>query len=200
MVAKDEENIATTAYFYLNKHGVLQSKGIAVKTSEIKYMFPKVVRQAENYGDCGVWVCIFLYRLSRNLPLTVNDPLQTVLAYRERMLQYFWRHKIEQEKTIVLDEVEAATGHIMAHTIQVYMGNSQSFENVAIQGHPAIPYAGFLEWRFLCRIVKKITRKNAVIKRASPRHGNQKSSKRSQRFKAEARNVKPQSKIVNHGQ
>ncbi|GJY42193.1 phospholipase-like protein [Tanacetum coccineum] len=71
---------------YLNEHGVLQSKGIAVETYEIKYMFPKVVRQADDYGDCGVWVCIFLYRLSRNLPLTVDDPLQTALAYRERML------------------------------------------------------------------------------------------------------------------
>ncbi|GJT05399.1 hypothetical protein Tco_0839861 [Tanacetum coccineum] len=30
--------------------------------------------------------------------------------------------------------VEATTGHIMGHMVQVYMGNSQSFENVAIQG------------------------------------------------------------------
>ncbi|GJW61522.1 phospholipase-like protein [Tanacetum coccineum] len=89
---------------YLNEHEVLQSKGIAVEIYEIKYMFPKVVRQADDYGDCGVSGCIFLYRLSRNLPLIVDDPLQTALAYRERMLQYFWRHKIQPEKTIVLDE------------------------------------------------------------------------------------------------
>ncbi|GKD49261.1 F-box domain containing protein [Tanacetum coccineum] len=89
---------------YLNEHGVLQSKGIAVETYEIKYMFPKVVRQAEDYRDCGVWVCIFLYRLSCNLPLTVDDPLQTALAYRKWMLQYFWSHKIQTEKTVVLDE------------------------------------------------------------------------------------------------
>ncbi|GKB76828.1 hypothetical protein Tco_0943723 [Tanacetum coccineum] len=31
--------------------------------------------------------------------------------------------------------VEAATGHIMRHTVQVYMENSQSFKNVAIQGN-----------------------------------------------------------------
>ncbi|GKC83562.1 phospholipase-like protein [Tanacetum coccineum] len=68
---------------YLNEHEVLQSKGIAVETYEIKYKFPKVVEQADDYGDCGVWMCIFLYRLSRNLPLTVDDPLQTALAYRE---------------------------------------------------------------------------------------------------------------------
>ncbi|GJR13017.1 phospholipase-like protein [Tanacetum coccineum] len=89
---------------YLNEHGVLQSKGIAVETYEIKYMFSKVVRQADDYRDCGIWVCIFLYRLSCNLPLTVDDPLQTTLAYRERMLEYFWRHKIQADKTVVLDE------------------------------------------------------------------------------------------------
>ncbi|GJS45360.1 phospholipase-like protein [Tanacetum coccineum] len=89
---------------YLNEHGVLQSKGIAVETYEIKYMFPKVVRQADVYENCGVWVCIFLYRLSRNLALTVDDPLQTALAYRERMLQYFWSYKIQPEKIVVLDE------------------------------------------------------------------------------------------------
>ncbi|GJR44093.1 hypothetical protein Tco_1312196 [Tanacetum coccineum] len=71
---------------YLHEHGVLQSKGIVVETYEIKYMFPKVVR------------------LSRNLPLTVDDPLQTALSYRERILQYFWRHKIQSEKIVVLDE------------------------------------------------------------------------------------------------
>ncbi|GJX14712.1 phospholipase-like protein [Tanacetum coccineum] len=47
---------------------------------------------------------VTFYGLSHNLPLTVDDPLQTALAYRERMLQYFWRHKIEAEKTVVLDE------------------------------------------------------------------------------------------------
>ncbi|GJU11935.1 phospholipase-like protein [Tanacetum coccineum] len=69
------------------------SKGIAVETYEIKYMFPKVVR------------------LSCNLPLTVDDPLQTALAYCERILQYFWRHKIQAEKTIVLDEADSGDSY-----------------------------------------------------------------------------------------
>nr|GEV12487.1 hypothetical protein [Tanacetum cinerariifolium] len=34
----------------------VESKGIAVETYEIKYMFPKVVSKADDYGDCGVWV------------------------------------------------------------------------------------------------------------------------------------------------
>ncbi|GKD54565.1 hypothetical protein Tco_1287952 [Tanacetum coccineum] len=46
--------------------------------------------------------------------------------------------------------------------------------------------------------ISKITRKQS--RSSNHGHENQKSTKRSQRIKAEARNVKPQSKIVNHGQ
>ncbi|GJX39682.1 F-box domain containing protein [Tanacetum coccineum] len=42
--------------------------------------------------------------LSRKLPLTVKDPLQTALAYRERILEYFWRHKIEAKSSVLLVE------------------------------------------------------------------------------------------------
>ncbi|GJS88678.1 hypothetical protein Tco_0771314 [Tanacetum coccineum] len=43
-------------------------------------------------------------RLSRNLPLPVHKPLQTALAYRERILQYFWTHKIEAEKSQIFNQ------------------------------------------------------------------------------------------------
>ncbi|GKB02814.1 phospholipase-like protein [Tanacetum coccineum] len=62
--------------------------------------------QADESGDCGVWVCIFLYRLSRKQPLTFKDPIQTVLAYRETMLQYFWNHKFAAPKAVLMDEGE----------------------------------------------------------------------------------------------
>ncbi|GJV45136.1 phospholipase-like protein [Tanacetum coccineum] len=182
-----KRNLPQQLTLYLNEHGVLESKGISVESYEIKYMFPKVVEQAYLYRDCGVWVCIFLYKLSRNLPLTVKDPLQTALAYREWILQYFWRHKTEAEPSVLPDEdyipfemqieimnrlpvksllqfrtvskswkscidsstfffnygvLEAATGHIMGHTVQVYMENSQSFENVTIQGNVGSFFVG----------------------------------------------------------
>ncbi|GJW13814.1 phospholipase-like protein [Tanacetum coccineum] len=92
---------------YLYEHGVLQSKGIAVKRYEITYKFPTVIEQARFYRDCGIWVCIFPYRLSRNLPLPVNEPLQTALAYRERILQYFWTHKIEAKKSLIFNQVKS---------------------------------------------------------------------------------------------
>ncbi|GJX54965.1 transposase, MuDR, MULE transposase domain protein, partial [Tanacetum coccineum] len=78
MVANIEENFATTAYFVSTRAWVLQSKGISVET------------------------------LSRNLPLIVSDLLQTALAYRKWMLQYFWSHKMEAQKSVLLDEADHA--------------------------------------------------------------------------------------------
>ncbi|GJW85588.1 reverse transcriptase domain-containing protein [Tanacetum coccineum] len=88
-------NLPQQLTLYLNEHGVLQSKGILVENYEITYLFLNVVEQSDLFGDCGVWVCIYLYRLSRKKPLTFGDPLQLALAYRESMLQYFWKHKVE---------------------------------------------------------------------------------------------------------
>ncbi|GKB02442.1 phospholipase-like protein [Tanacetum coccineum] len=99
-----KRNLPQQLTSYLNEHGVLASKGISVERYEIKYAFPNVVRQADESGDCGVWVCIFLYRLSRKQPLTFKDPIQTVLAYRETMLQYFWNHKFAAPKAVLMDE------------------------------------------------------------------------------------------------
>ncbi|GJZ63048.1 hypothetical protein Tco_0619469, partial [Tanacetum coccineum] len=39
---------------YLNEHGVLQSKGIAVERYEITYKFLTVIEQADRYGDCAM--------------------------------------------------------------------------------------------------------------------------------------------------
>ncbi|GKE26988.1 hypothetical protein Tco_1442372 [Tanacetum coccineum] len=69
MVAKHEENIATTADF--------------------------VSQRARGFTE---------QRLSRNLPLPFHEPLQTVLAYGERILQYFWTHKIEAEQSLIFNQ------------------------------------------------------------------------------------------------
>ncbi|GJW31267.1 phospholipase-like protein [Tanacetum coccineum] len=71
---------------YLHMHGVLESKGISADSYKITYKYADAPFQAALFGDCGIWVCIFLYRLCRNLPLTVDDPLETALSYRERIL------------------------------------------------------------------------------------------------------------------
>ncbi|GKA27862.1 phospholipase-like protein [Tanacetum coccineum] len=84
---------------YLVMHGIFQSKGISADDYKITYKYVDAPFQASLFGDCGIWVCIFIYRLCRNLPLIVDDPLETALAYRERMLEYFWSHKILVERT-----------------------------------------------------------------------------------------------------
>ncbi|GJS78928.1 phospholipase-like protein [Tanacetum coccineum] len=80
---------------YLLMHGIFDSKGISADDYKITYNYAFVPFQASLYDDCGIWVCIFIYRLCRNLPVAVdNDLLETALAYRERMLEFFWNHKI----------------------------------------------------------------------------------------------------------
>ncbi|GJY62064.1 phospholipase-like protein [Tanacetum coccineum] len=84
---------------YLVMHGIYETNGISVDDYKITYKYADAPFQASLFGDCGIWVYIFIYRLCCNLPLTVDDPLETVLAYRERMLEYFWTHKILFERT-----------------------------------------------------------------------------------------------------
>ncbi|GJX15162.1 phospholipase-like protein [Tanacetum coccineum] len=60
---------------YLVMHGILERKGIS----------------ADDYK--------ITYKLCRNIPLIVDDPLEIALAYRERMLEYFWSHKIPVKRT-----------------------------------------------------------------------------------------------------
>ncbi|GJT62548.1 phospholipase-like protein [Tanacetum coccineum] len=85
---------------YLLMHGIFDSKGISADHYKITYNYAYVSFQALLYGGCGIWVCIFIYRLCHNLPVAVdNDPLETALAYHERMLEFFSNHKILVEKT-----------------------------------------------------------------------------------------------------
>ena len=74
---------------------MFDKKGIDPKLYTITFNNAQnVPRQGGRYGDCGVWVCILLYRLAYNKSLDVLDPIETALAYRERMAQFFWRYKI----------------------------------------------------------------------------------------------------------
>ncbi|GJR42869.1 phospholipase-like protein [Tanacetum coccineum] len=66
-----KRNLPQQLTLYLNEHGVLKSKGIPVES------------------------------LSHKLPLAVKDPLQTALAYREWIVEYFWRHKIKAKPPVL---------------------------------------------------------------------------------------------------
>nr|GEU88356.1 phospholipase-like protein [Tanacetum cinerariifolium] len=80
---------------YLLMHGIFDSKGISADHYKITYNYASVPFQSSLYGNCGIWACIFIYRMCRNLSVVVdNDPLKTALAYRERMLEFSWNYKI----------------------------------------------------------------------------------------------------------
>ncbi|GKB89759.1 ulp1 protease family, C-terminal catalytic domain-containing protein [Tanacetum coccineum] len=75
---------------YLDKCGVLKAKGLSLETYKVKFEVPaNVPIQGKHTGDCGVWVCYFLYRLCQNFSINIDhEPTQVGLAYREHMLDY----------------------------------------------------------------------------------------------------------------
>ncbi|GKC11191.1 phospholipase-like protein, partial [Tanacetum coccineum] len=75
---------------------VFDKKGIDPTDYCIRFkLADSVPKQGGIFGDCGVWVCIFLYRLAHGLSLDVEDPFEVALAYREKMLRLYFSHKID---------------------------------------------------------------------------------------------------------
>ncbi|GJZ13174.1 F-box domain containing protein [Tanacetum coccineum] len=69
---------------------VFDKKGINQSDYCIRFKLgDSVPKHGGIFGDCGVWVCIFLYRLSHGLSLDVEDPVDVALAYRKKMVLFF---------------------------------------------------------------------------------------------------------------
>ncbi|GJW85592.1 hypothetical protein Tco_0158737 [Tanacetum coccineum] len=65
---------------------VFAKKGIHPSDYSINFkLADNVPKQGGIFGDCGVWVCVFLYRLAHGLSLDVEDPVNVALAYPEKM-------------------------------------------------------------------------------------------------------------------
>ncbi|GJU74410.1 hypothetical protein Tco_1265815, partial [Tanacetum coccineum] len=80
---------------FLDNVEVFEKKNIVKDDYSISSQFADGVPiQGGLYGDCGLWVCIFLYRMPHNIPLEVDDPISFALAYRERLIEFFWKYKI----------------------------------------------------------------------------------------------------------
>nr|GEW44352.1 phospholipase-like, aminotransferase-like mobile domain protein [Tanacetum cinerariifolium] len=76
----------------LQETGVFVSKGIDPTHYNIKFRHAQnVSKQGGVFDDCGVFVCLFLYMLAHGIPFDVEDPMQTVLAYREKNDQFLFR-------------------------------------------------------------------------------------------------------------
>nr|GEY90189.1 phospholipase-like protein [Tanacetum cinerariifolium] len=72
----------------------LLAKEMIPPTTVLSLGIQNVPKQGGVFGDYGVFVCLFLYRLAHGIPLDVEDPIQTVLAYREKKINFFFDHKI----------------------------------------------------------------------------------------------------------
>ncbi|GJT04695.1 phospholipase-like protein [Tanacetum coccineum] len=132
---------------YLNEHGVLHSKGIAVETYEIEYMFLKVVRSRRLWG---LW-CMDYIPFEMQIEIMNRLPVKSLLQFRT--ISKSWKSCIDSSAFFFKYGVlEVSTGHIMAHTVQVYMGNSQLFENVAIQGNTGFWSGGLMSYLDLVKV------------------------------------------------
>ncbi|PWA37034.1 phospholipase-like protein [Artemisia annua] len=87
--------LATKLPELLEQVGVFEQKEIDPNTYKITFNNAKnVPKQGGVFDDCGVWLCIFLYRLGNGKLLEVDNPVQVALAYRERLLCFYYRNKI----------------------------------------------------------------------------------------------------------
>ncbi|GKB87246.1 phospholipase-like protein [Tanacetum coccineum] len=91
------EKLMFQILLYLDNAEVFEKKNIDKLKYSITFRYADgVPLQGGLYGDCGIWVCVFLYRLSHNIPLEVDDPISFALAYRIRMIEFYWKYKMLQ--------------------------------------------------------------------------------------------------------
>ncbi|PWA56063.1 phospholipase-like protein [Artemisia annua] len=81
--------------FILKETGVFEKKGIDPTSYRINFRHvTHIPKQGGVFGDCGIFLCIFLYRLAYGIPLVMDDSIQTALAYREALIRFYFKHKI----------------------------------------------------------------------------------------------------------
>jgi hypothetical protein len=87
-------NIQDRLPLVLHRAQVFEKKGMDSSQYNITFRLEdKAPKQAGIFGDCGVWVCIFLYRLSHGISLHVDDPVDVAIAYREKMVRFYYFHR-----------------------------------------------------------------------------------------------------------
>ncbi|GJU40474.1 phospholipase-like protein [Tanacetum coccineum] len=79
----------------LKETGVFEKKNIDPAKYKISFKVADgVPKQGGVFGDCGVFLCMFLYRLANGIPLALNDPLQSTLSYQEKLIHFYFKHKM----------------------------------------------------------------------------------------------------------
>nr|GFA36751.1 phospholipase-like protein [Tanacetum cinerariifolium] len=89
------ECLAAKIPIILKETGVFEKKNIDPAKYNISFRHADhVPKQGGVFGDCGVFMCMFLYRLAHSVPLAVDDHVQVALAYREKMIHFCFQHKM----------------------------------------------------------------------------------------------------------
>nr|GEX83998.1 ulp1 protease family, C-terminal catalytic domain-containing protein [Tanacetum cinerariifolium] len=92
------EKLQFQILLFLDNVEVFEKNNIVKDDYSISFEYADGVPiQGGLYGDCGLWVCIFLYMLSHNIPLEVDDPISFSLAYHERLIEFYWKYKMLPE-------------------------------------------------------------------------------------------------------
>ncbi|GJT66754.1 phospholipase-like protein [Tanacetum coccineum] len=74
-------------WLHKEETGVFVSKGIDPTYYSIKFRHAlNVPKQGRVFGDCGIFFCLFLYRLAHGIPLDVEDPIQKALRDQHESL------------------------------------------------------------------------------------------------------------------
>nr|GEV75919.1 phospholipase-like protein [Tanacetum cinerariifolium] len=69
----------------LKETSVFKKKNIDLAKYKISFRHADhVPKQGRVFGNCGVFLCMFLYRLAYGVLLDVDDPVQAALAYRKK--------------------------------------------------------------------------------------------------------------------
>ncbi|GJU72395.1 transposase, MuDR, MULE transposase domain protein [Tanacetum coccineum] len=122
------------------------SKGIAVETYEIKYMFPKVVRQADDYGDCGVWV----------------SRIGGLMSYVD-LVKVFktWPVVLDNDVTDIMDVTRVYRPKDIAHDVNmewnIYVSYKKAWKgkHIALASSQGCPIELFAQLPFYCYNLKK---------------------------------------------
>ncbi|GJU69268.1 phospholipase-like protein [Tanacetum coccineum] len=75
----------------LKETGVFEKKNIDPAKYKISFKVADgVPKHCGVFGDCGVFLCM----LANGIPLALDDPLQSALAYREKLIHFYFKHKM----------------------------------------------------------------------------------------------------------